>query len=62
MESDPGEKIPSVQQKWHQPSPKEDMPSKVSSKSSSEEEQPTDKALRDKARQWARQLDTNFDA
>ena len=38
------------------------MPSKDSSESSSEEEQPTDEALHDKARQWARQLDTNFDA
>ena len=61
-ESDTRDKIQSVQQKWHQPSPKEDMPSKDSSKSSSEEEQPTNKALHDKARQWARQLDTNFDA
>ena len=61
-ESDPGEKIQSVWQKWHQPSPKKDTPSKDSSKSSSEEEQPTDEALYDKAWQWARQLDTNFDA
>ena len=30
--------------------------------SSSEEEQPTDEALHDKAQQWAWQLDTNFDA
>ena len=37
------------------------MPSKESSESSSEEEQPTDKALHDKAWQRARQLDTNFD-
>ena len=38
------------------------MPSKESSESSSEEEQPTDKALCDKAQQRARQLGTNFDA
>ena len=38
------------------------MPSKESSESSSEEEQPTDEALHNKARQWAQQLDTNFDA
>ena len=38
------------------------MPSKESSESSSEEEQPTDKALHDKAWQWAWQLDTNFNA
>ena len=61
-ESDPGEKIQSVQWKQCQPSPKEDMPSKDSSESSSKEEQPTDKALRDKAQQRARQLGTNFDA
>ena len=61
-ESDPGEKIQSVRWKQHQPSPKEDMPPKDSSRSSSEEEQPTDEALCDKARQKARQLDTNFDA
>ena len=61
-ESDNEEKIQSTQQKWHQPSPKEDTPSKELSESSSEEEQPTDEALRDKARQWAWQLDTNFDA
>ena len=61
-ESNIGEKIQSVWWKWHQPSPKEDMPSKDSSESSSEEEQPTNKALHDKARQWAQQLDTNFDA
>ena len=36
--------------------------SKELSESSSKEEQPTDEALRDKAWQWARQLDTNFDA
>ena len=61
-ESDKEEKIPSAQQKWCQSSPKEDTPSKESSKSSSEEEQPTDEALCDKAWQQARQLDTNFDA
>ena len=61
-ESDTGEKIQSIQQKWHQPSPKEDTPSKDSSESSSEEDQPTDEALRNKARQWAQQLDINFDA
>ena len=37
--------------------PQEDTPSKESSESSSEEEQPTNEAW-----QWARQLDTNFDA
>ena len=45
-----------------QPSPKEDTPSKELSESSSEEEQPTNEALRNKAQQQARQLDTNFDA
>ena len=59
-ESDPGEKIQSIMWKRCQPSPKEDMPSKDLSESSSEEEQPTDEALRNKARQRARQLDTNF--
>ena len=38
------------------------MPSKESSESSSEEEQPTDEVLCNEARQWAWQLDTNFDA
>ena len=38
------------------------MPSKDLSGSSPEEEQPTNKALHNKARQRARQLDTNFDA
>ena len=61
-ESDPGEKIQSVQWKQCQPSPKEDMPPKDLSGSSSKEEQPTDEALHDKAWQRARQLDTNFDA
>ena len=37
------------------------MPSKDSSESSSEEEQPTNDALCNKAQQWAQQLDTNFD-
>ena len=56
VKSDHEEKIQSARWKWHQPSPKE------SNKSSLEEEQPTDKALCNKARQWAQQLDTNFDA
>ena len=56
------EKIQSAQWKRCQPSPKEDMPSKELSESSSEEEQPTNEALRDKAWQWAHQLDMNFDA
>ena len=60
VESDHEEKIQSAQQKWHQPSPKEDTPSKESSESSSEEEQPTNEALREKAWQRAWQLDTNF--
>ena len=60
-ESNPREKIQSFQQKWHQLSPKEGMPPKDSSGSSSEEEQPTDEALH-KAWQRAQQLDTNFDA
>ena len=60
-ESDEEEKIQSNQQKWCQPSPKEDMPSKESSESSSKVEQPTDEALCDKARQWAHQLNANFD-
>ena len=41
-ESDPREKIQSVQQKWCPKSPKEDSPLKESSKSSSEEEPPMD--------------------
>ena len=61
-ESNKEEKIPSTLWKRHQPSPKEDTPSKELSQSSSEEDQPTNKALHDKAQQWARQLDTNFDA
>ena len=56
------EKVQPVQLKQCQPSPKEDMPSKESEESSSKEEQPTDEALRNKARQRARHLDTNFDA
>ena len=55
-ESDPREKIQSIQWMQCQPSPKE------LSESSSEEEQPTDKALCDKAWQRARQLDTYFSA
>ena len=47
VESDHEEKIQSAQQKQHQPSPKEDMPSNELSESSSEEEQPTDEALHD---------------
>ena len=61
-ECDKEEKIQSIRQKQHQPSPKEDTLSKDSSESSSEEEQPTDEALCDKAWQQARQLDTNFHA
>ena len=60
--SDPREKIQSIWWKWCQPCLKEDMPSKDSSESSSEEEQPTDKALCDKAQQRVQQLDPNFDA
>ena len=41
--------------------PKEDTPSKELSESSSEEDQRTDEALHIKARQWAQQLNTNFD-
>ena len=63
VESDHEEKTPPAQQKWCQPSPKEETSSKESKESSSsKEEQPTDEALRDKARQWARHMDTNFDA
>ena len=61
-ESNPGQKIQSIQQKWCPTSPKEDSPPKESSESSSEEELPTDEALHDEARQKARQLDTHFDA
>ena len=61
-ESNNEEKIQSTWQKWHQPSPMEYTPSKDSGDSSSEEEQPSDEALCDKAQQQAQQLDTNFDA
>ena len=61
-ESDTEEKIKSTRQKWCQPSPKEDSPSKESSESSSKEEQPIDEALCNQAWQWAQQLDTNFNA
>ena len=61
-ESDPREKIQSVRWKQCQPSPKEGMPPKDLSGSSSEEEQPTNEALHDKARQRAQQLDPNFNA
>ena len=49
-ESDPVEKIQSIWQKWWRPSTKEDKPPKESSESSSEEELPMDKALRDETR------------
>ena len=62
VESDHEEKVQSAQWKQHQPSSKKDTPSKESSESSSGEEQPTDKALHDKAWQLAQWLDTNFDA
>ena len=61
-ESDPGEKIQLIWQKWYPKSPKEDSPLKVSSESSSEEEPPTDKALHDEARQKTQLLDTCFNA
>ena len=61
-ESNPGEKIQSIQQKWHPKSPKENSPLKASSESSSEEELPTDEALHDEARQKAQLLDTHFNA
>ena len=61
-ESDPGEKIQPIWQKWHPKSPKEDSPLKAPSESSSEEELPTDEALHDEARQKAWLLDTCFDA
>ena len=48
-ESNTEEKIQSVWWKRHPPSSKEDMPSKELSESSSEEEQPTDEALHNKA-------------
>ena len=59
-ESDPREKVQSVQQKWYPRMPKEDSPTKESSESSSEEEPPTDDALHDEAWQRAQQLDTHF--
>ena len=59
-ESDPREKIQSIQQKRHPKSPKEDSPLKESSESSSEEEPPTDEALCNEARQKAWLLDTHF--
>ena len=61
-ESNPGEKIQPVQRKQCPKSPKEDSPLKASSESSSEQEPPTDEALRDEARQKAQLLDTRFDA
>ena len=60
---DPGEKVLSAQQNWHQNSPKEDSPQKDSSESSSsKEELPTDEALHDGTRQKVWLLDTCFDA
>ena len=61
-ESDTQEKIQSIWWEWRQPSPKEDTPSKDLSDSSSKEDQPTKEALCNEVRQWAWQLDTNFDA
>ena len=61
-DSNPREKIQSIWWKLCQPSPKEGMPPRDLSGSSSEEEQPTDEVLCDKAQQRACQLDTNFDA
>ena len=63
VESDHEEETPPTRQKWCQPSPKEETSSQESEESSSsEEEQPTDEALHDKCQQWARRMDTNFDA
>ena len=62
VESDHEEKTPPTWQKQCQPSPKEETSSKEFEESSSEEEQPADEALRDKGRQQAQHLDTNFDA
>ena len=63
LESDPREKIQSIQQKQCPKSPKEDSPLKESSESSSSEEKlPTDEALRDGARQEAWLLDMHFKA
>ena len=62
-ESDPGEKIRSIQQKWHPKNPKEDSPLKESSElSSSEEKLPTDEALHNRVRQKAWLLDMHFEA
>ena len=62
-ESDPREKIQSIQQKQCPKSPKEDSPLKESSElSSSEEELPTDEALHDGARQKAWLLEMCFEA
>ena len=60
IESNHEEKVQPAQLKWRQPSPKEGTPSKESDESSSEEEQPTNEAICDKAWQWAQWLDTNF--
>ena len=62
-ESDPREKIRSIQQKWYPKSPKEDSPLKESSKlSSSEKEPPTDEALHNGTKQKAWLLDMHFEA
>ena len=62
-ESDAGEKVKSIWQKQHPKSPKKGSPQKGSSESlSSEEELPTNKALRDGPRQKVWLLDTRFDA
>ena len=61
-ESNPREKIQPIRRKRHPKSPKEDSPLEASNESSSEEEPLTGEALRNKARQKARQLDTRFDA
>ena len=60
-ESDPREKIQSIQRKWHPKSPMEDSPLKESSESSGEEP-PMDMALCDEARQKAWLLDMHFNA
>ena len=62
-ESDSGEKVQTARQKQCKDSPKEDIPRKDSSgSSSSEEELPTDEALQDRARQKVQLLYTCFDA
>ena len=62
-ELDPREKIWSIWQKWCPKSPKEGSSLKESSELlSSEEEPPTDEALRDGARQKVQLLDTRFEA